>query len=53
MGLPERTLTKSGHEMHYGINYLGHFLLTYLLWNKLNKSKFFRIINTSSITHKR
>ena len=38
--------------MQYGINHLGHFYLTHLLWPKLNKSNFFRVINISSITHK-
>ena len=39
--------------MHFGINFFGHFYLTYLLWPKLKKSKFFRVINLTSITHKR
>jgi NAD(P)-dependent dehydrogenase (short-subunit alcohol dehydrogenase family) len=39
--------------MQYGINYLGHFYLTHLLWPKLNKSNFFRVINLSSIAHKK
>jgi NAD(P)-dependent dehydrogenase (short-subunit alcohol dehydrogenase family) len=38
--------------MQYGINHLGHFYLTHLLWPKLNKSNFFRVINISSIAHK-
>ena len=29
---------KTGFEMQYGINYQGHFYLTYLLWEKLKKS---------------
>jgi len=53
MGVPERKLTKEGHEWHFGVNYLGHFYLTYLLWDKIVKSNFFRIVNISSITHKR
>lgn len=39
--------------MHYGVNYLGHFYLTHQLWNKINQSSFFRVLNVSSITHRR
>jgi len=39
--------------MHWAVNHLGHFYLTYLLWSKLNKSNFFRVINMSSVSHKR
>ncbi len=39
--------------MQYGINHLGHFYLTHLLWPKLNKSNFFRVINLSSLAHKK
>ena len=38
--------------MQNGVNHLGHFLLTYLLWDKLMKSNFFRVINVSSVNHK-
>lgn len=41
--------TKQGIEATFGINYLGHFLLTYLLLNKMNKEC--RIINVSSFVH--
>ena len=37
--------------MHYGVNHLGHFYLTHLLWPKLQKSSFFRVINVSSLAH--
>lgn len=39
--------------MQWGVNHLGHFYLTYHLWEKLNASSFFRIINVSSLAHKR
>ena len=53
MALPSRKLTKEGFEFQYGINHLGHFYLTHCLWSKLNKSSFYRIINVSSLAHKR
>ena len=39
--------------MQYGVNHLGHFYLTHLLWRKLNNSPFFRVINVSSLAHKK
>ena len=43
--------TPDKHELHYGVNFLGHYLLVHYLWPKLIKSPHFRIVNTSSITH--
>lgn len=40
--------TKEGFELIWGTNYLGHFLLTYLLIEKLQKSAPSRIIMVSS-----
>ncbi|XP_056414808.1 dehydrogenase/reductase SDR family member on chromosome X isoform X2 [Hyla sarda] len=47
--------TKDGFEAHFGVNYLGHFLLTNLLLDILRKSgtKDFnaRVVTVSSATH--
>ncbi|MGH0144110.1 UNVERIFIED_CONTAM: hypothetical protein FKN15_063017 [Acipenser sinensis] len=54
MLVPERT-TQDGFEEHIGLNYLGHFLLTKLLLDKLKQSgcqeSSARIVTVSSATH--
>jgi hypothetical protein len=54
MMVPERK-TKDGFEEHFGLNYLGHFLLTYLLLDTLKKSgspgHSARVVTVSSATH--
>lgn len=52
MAIPRRKLTKEGIEMQWGVNHLGHFYLTHLLWDKVQKSKAFRVVNVSSLAHK-
>jgi len=53
MSLPTKRVNESGFEMHYAVNHLGHFYLTYLLMKKLQKSDFYKIINVSSLAHKK
>lgn len=53
MAIPQRKVTKEGIEMQWGINHLGHFYLTQLLWPKVKKSEQFRVVNVSSLAHKK
>jgi NAD(P)-dependent dehydrogenase (short-subunit alcohol dehydrogenase family) len=49
----ERKASKDGIEMNFAVNYLAPFLLTNLLLPLLKKSEAGRIVNTSSMAHRR
>jgi NAD(P)-dependent dehydrogenase (short-subunit alcohol dehydrogenase family) len=47
----QRGLTADGFELAFGINHLGHFLLTQLLLPRLQETGDARIVNVSSDSH--
>jgi NAD(P)-dependent dehydrogenase (short-subunit alcohol dehydrogenase family) len=53
MMLPKHEKTADGFERQFGTNYLGHFALTAHLLPLLQKSAAPRVVNLSSIAHRR
>lgn len=49
--MPPYTLTEDGYESQFGVNYLGHFTLTALLLEALEKTPGSRIISLASLAH--
>lgn len=46
-----RGVTQQGFELTFGVNHLGHFLLTELLLPRLLEQPYSRVVNVSSIAH--
>ena len=49
----ETRYTEDGFEIHFGVNYFGHFFLTTLILDRFyeNEDREFRVVNLSSVTH--
>lgn len=50
--IPPLMRTEEGFESQFGVNHLGHFLLTNLLFPVIKKTENARIVSLSSIAHK-
>jgi len=53
MAPPKRQTTADGLELQFGTNYLGHFALTARLLPLLRRSGRARVVNVSSLAHRR
>lgn len=52
MQVPEHRKTADGFEMQFGTNHLGHFALTGLLLETLNRTPGSRVVTVSSVAHR-
>lgn len=50
--VPDRRETRQGLELQFGVNHVGHFLLTKLLSERLRQTKGARVVVVSSGAHK-
>jgi NAD(P)-dependent dehydrogenase (short-subunit alcohol dehydrogenase family) len=50
--MPPESYTKEGFELQFSVNFLGHFLLTDLLYNTLKTTTNSRVVTLSSIAHR-
>jgi len=48
---PALTFSKDNIELQFGVNHIGHFLFTTLLFEKLKSSAPARVVNVSSVGH--
>ena len=49
--MPPYHETEEDHELQWGVNHLGHFLMTSLLWKKLTDAEAARVVQLSSLAH--
>ena len=49
---PPQVITANGLELQFNANHIGHFLLTHLLFDKLDQSYETRVVNVSSLAGK-
>ena len=51
--IPTASKTEDGFEIQFGVNFIGHFVLTGHLFNLLEATKASRVVTLSSIAHRR